>query len=127
MRTYRMCRQLQLIDSLHDLLQKDNDKAQTLLSKLAEEADQFQEVFEPLPVRGNSGRFEIEYVSNTKKSYSYMLNLIIFIIASTKFQLKLADPDFTQYKATDLFKALVSTICQKMFLLFLSSRKCYKW
>lgn len=77
LRTYRMCRQLQLIDSLHDLLQKENDRSLALLSKLTEETDQFQEVFEPRPVR-----------------------------ASTKFQLKLADPDFTQHRAADLFKAL---------------------
>ncbi|XP_035229149.1 rhophilin-2-like isoform X2 [Stegodyphus dumicola] len=77
LRTYRMCRQLQLIDSLHDLLQKANENSLNLLSKLIEEVDQFQEVLEPLPIR-----------------------------ASTKFQLKLTDPDFSQYKASDLFKAL---------------------
>ncbi|XP_055951122.1 rhophilin-2-like isoform X1 [Argiope bruennichi] len=77
LRTYRMCRQLQLIDSLHDLLQKANEKSLSLLSKVKEDVDQFQEMFEPSPIR-----------------------------ASTKFQLKLTDPDLSQYKATDLFKAL---------------------
>ncbi|KAG8191473.1 hypothetical protein JTE90_020722 [Oedothorax gibbosus] len=77
LRTYRMCRQLQLIDSLHDLLVRANDKSLNLMSRLREDIDQFQEVCEPLPIR-----------------------------ASTKFQLKLTDPDLSQYKANDLFKAL---------------------
>ncbi|GBM81315.1 Rhophilin-2 [Araneus ventricosus] len=77
LRTYRMCRQLQLIDSLFDLLQKANEKSLSLLSKVKEDVDQFQEMFEPSPIR-----------------------------ASTKFQLKLTDPDLSQYKASDLFKAL---------------------
>ncbi|XP_042897215.1 rhophilin-2 isoform X2 [Parasteatoda tepidariorum] len=77
LRTYRMCRQLQLIDSLYDLLQKTNEKSLTLLSKLIDDVDQFQDVFEPPAIR-----------------------------ASTKFQLKLTDPDFNQHKAVDLFKAL---------------------
>lgn len=47
-----MCRQLQLIDSLHDLLKRHSDRTQALQSKLAEDVDQFQEVFEPMPVRG---------------------------------------------------------------------------
>lgn len=51
LRTYRMCRQLQLIDSLHDLLQKANDKTVSLLSKLNEDVDQFQERLEALPIR----------------------------------------------------------------------------
>ncbi|XP_054714536.1 rhophilin-2-like [Uloborus diversus] len=77
LRTYRMCRQLQLIDSLHDLLQRAKENSVSLLSRLIEDSDQFQDVAEPLPIR-----------------------------ASTKFQLKLTDPDLSQYKASDLFKAL---------------------
>lgn len=77
LRWYRMCRQLQLIDSLHDLLLNANELSLNLLADSTEDIEEYPDVTEAQPVR-----------------------------ASTKYQLGLTDPDFTQYKVSDLFKGL---------------------
>lgn len=75
-RVHRLCRQLRKIDMLIETLKSTHDRT---LNKYAdvEEEDDFQEVLDPPDIQ-----------------------------ASTKYQLNLATPDFTQYKVKDLFHRL---------------------
>ncbi|KAH9362292.1 hypothetical protein HPB48_002270 [Haemaphysalis longicornis] len=76
LRLHRMCRQLRQVDNLLGRLRADHDAALQRYADLEEE-DDFQEVLDPPQIQ-----------------------------ASTKYQLTLTSPDFTQYKVKDLFHGL---------------------
>ncbi|CAN7992173.1 unnamed protein product [Ixodes hexagonus] len=76
LRLHRMCRQLRQVDNLLGRLRADHDVALQRYADLEEE-DDFQEVLDPPQIQ-----------------------------ASTKYQLTLTSPDFTQYKVKDLFHGL---------------------
>ncbi|XP_064467196.1 rhophilin-2-like isoform X2 [Ornithodoros turicata] len=76
LRLHRMCRQLRQVDNLLRRLRADHDIALQRYADLEQE-DDFQEVLDPPKIQ-----------------------------ASTKYQLTLTSPDFTQYKVKDLFHGL---------------------
>jgi len=76
MRVNRMCRELRKKDMLQDLLRSTHDRSLNKYASIDQEND-FQEVLDPPP-----------------------------IAPSTKFQLALAYPDFSQFKVADLFSGL---------------------
>ena len=76
MRINRMCRELRKKDVLQELLRLTHDRSLNKYASIDEE-DDFQEVLDP-PA----------------------------IVPSTKYQLSLAFPDFSQYKVQDLFSNL---------------------
>ena len=76
MRINRMCRELRKKDVLQELLRLTHDRSLNKYASIDEE-DDFQEVLDPPK-----------------------------IVPSTKYQLSLAFPDFSQYKVQDLFSEL---------------------
>ena len=76
MRINRMCRELRKKDVLQELLRLTHDRSLNKYASIDEE-DDFQEVLDPPS-----------------------------IVPSTKYQLSLAFPDFSQYKVQDLFSNL---------------------
>ncbi|XP_076352612.1 rhophilin-2-B-like isoform X1 [Tachypleus tridentatus] len=76
LRLHRMCRQLRQVDTLQNRLRVDHDAALNRYADIEEE-DDFQEIIDPPDIQ-----------------------------ASTKYQLSLTPPDFSQYKVKDIFQEL---------------------